>query len=272
MFFFLIYAFLGWCLEVTYQAVEHGVFINRGFLGGPYCPIYGAGVIVVTLALYPLRETVILLYLGSVVLTSSLELVTGYLLEKIFHQHWWDYSEERFNVKGYICLKFSLLWGVACLVTVRIIHPTIEKFVDLIPHTAGIVVIVILYVCFTSDLIFTVMGIMHIKKTLRVLESISAEMRKISDKAGEKLFVGVDAIHDKSEDFNEKTLQLRKRAEELVAKYKEIMSQKSFVGKRLELAFPKLKIEPPKALRAPFEAIKSKLPKKNEKKENISEE
>ena len=123
LWFFLIYAFLGWCLEVTYQAVEYGVFINRGFLGGPYCPIYGVGVIVVTLALYPLRETIILLYVGSVVLTSSLEFVTGFILEKIFHQHWWDYSDDKFNVKGYICLKFSLLWGVACLVTVRIIHP-----------------------------------------------------------------------------------------------------------------------------------------------------
>ncbi|MBR4361800.1 MAG: hypothetical protein IKP42_03535 [Ruminococcus sp.] len=265
LWFFLIYAFLGWCLEVAYQAVEHGVFINRGFLGGPYCPIYGAGVIVVTLALYPLRETIIPLYVGSVVLTSSLELVTGIILEKIFHQHWWDYSDDKFNVKGYICLKFSLLWGVACLVTVRIIHPTIENLVGLIPRTAGVVVLTVIYICFTSDLLITIMGIMHIKQRLRVLRRISDEMRKISDKAGEKLFVGVDAIHDKSEGINEKTLQLRKRAEELLSKYKELMSQKTPVGRRLEHAFPKLKIAPPKALKAPFEAIRAKLPKKNEK-------
>lgn len=265
LWFFLIYAFLGWCLEVTYQAVEHGVFINRGFLGGPYCPIYGAGVIVVTLALYPLRETIILLYVGSVVLTSSLEFVTGFILEKIFHQHWWDYSDDKFNVKGYICLKFSLLWGVACLVTVRIIHPAIEKLVGLIPHTAGIAVLTVVYICFTSDLLITIMGIMHIKQRLRVLEGISAEMRRISDKAGEKLFVGVDAINDRREGINEKTLQLRKRAEELLSKYKELMSQKNLVGRRLEHAFPKLKIAPPKALKAPFEAIRAKLPKKNEK-------
>lgn len=204
-------------------------------------------------------------------LTSSLELVTGFILEKIFNQHWWDYSEERFNVKGFICLKFSLLWGVACLVTVRIIHPTIEKLVGLIPHTAGIIVIAVIYVGFISDMIITVMGIMHIKRRLRIMESISAEMRKISDKTGEKLFVGVDVIHDKSEDINEKTLQLRKRAEELLSKYKELMAQKNPVGMRLELAFPKLKISPTKALKAPFEAIKSKFPKKSEKKDNISE-
>lgn len=250
---------------MTYQAVEHGRFINRGFLGGPYCPIYGVGVIIVTLALYPLRNTVILLYIGSVVLTTSLELVTGFVLEKIFHQQWWDYSEERFNVKGYICLKFSLLWGVACLVTVRIIHPTIEKLVGLIPYTAGVAALVVIYVCFASDLVITVMGIMHIRQRLRVLESISAEMRKISDKAGERLFEGVDAIHDKGEDINEKTVQLRRRAEELLAKYKELMSQRNPVGRRLEQAFPKLRIAPPKALKAQFEAIKAKLPKKTEK-------
>ncbi|MBR6071174.1 MAG: putative ABC transporter permease [Ruminococcus sp.] len=267
----MIYAFLGWCLEVTYQAVEHGKFINRGFLGGPYCPIYGVGVIIVTLALYPLRGTVILLYIGSVVLTSSLELITGCVLERIFHQQWWDYSDEKFNVGGYICLKFSLLWGVACLVTVRIIHPTIEKLVDIIPPTAGIVAMALIYVGFTSDLVITIMGIMHIRRRLRVLEGISAEMRKISDKTGEKLFVGVDAIHDKSGDINEKTLQLRKRAEELLAKYKELTSQRSRVGRRLEHAFPKLKIAPPKALRAPFEAIKAKLPKKPDKKGDTTE-
>ncbi|SEK34061.1 Uncharacterized membrane protein [Ruminococcus sp. YRD2003] len=267
----MIYAFLGWCLEVTYQAVEHGTFINRGFLGGPYCPIYGVGVIIVTLALYPLRETVILLYIGSVVLTSSLELVTGYVLEKIFHQHWWDYSNERFNVKGYICMKFSLLWGVACLVTVRLIHPTIERLVDLIPFTAGIVVMAVIYVGFTSDLVITVMGIMHIKRRLRLLENISLEMRKISDKTGRKLFVGVDAIHDKSGDINDKTVQLRKRAEELRAKYKELASQRSRVGRRLEHAFPKLKIANPKPLKVQFEAIKSKLPKKAGKKDTKTE-
>lgn len=240
--FFVIYSFFGWCLEVVYQAVEHGKFINRGFLNGPYCPIYGFGAVIVISSLLPISENVFILYVGSILLTSALELLTGFVLEKIFHQHWWDYSEEKFNIGGYICLKFSLLWGVACLIAVRIIHPMIEKFVNWIPHTIGVITISTICVGFASDFIITVSAILNIKKKMRILEGISAEMRKISDKTGEKLFSGVETIRSKSEELNEKNAQRKKRLEELSAKYKEISEKKGFNGRRLEHSFRKLKL------------------------------
>lgn len=95
---FFVYAFLGWCTEVGYAALRTGRFVNRGFLNGPVCPIYGFGVIIVLWVLEPLAEHILLLFLGSVVLTSALEWVTGLVLEKLFHQRWWDYSDEPFNV------------------------------------------------------------------------------------------------------------------------------------------------------------------------------
>ncbi|MCD8188171.1 MAG: putative ABC transporter permease, partial [Ruminococcus sp.] len=131
-----------------YEAVEQGKFINRGFLNGSYCPIYGFGVIIVILCLNPIKDNILILYFGSVILTSALEFLTGFILEKIFHQKWWDYSDSRFNLKGYICLKFSLLWGVACLIVVTIIHPLIELFVNWIPHTLGVVILIILFAGF----------------------------------------------------------------------------------------------------------------------------
>lgn len=265
LFFFVIYAFFGWCLEVVYQAVQHGKFINRGFLNGPYCPIYGFGVITVTLALYPIKENIIILYAGSAALASALELVTGFVLEKIFHQHWWDYSGERFNVKGYICLKFSLLWGVACLVTVRLIHPPIEKFVDMIPHTAGVVILIILYIGFVSDLIITIMAIMHIKKRIKLLEGISAEMRRISDRTGERLFDGVEAIRDKSGELSEKNAALRQRAEELRERYKELSDKRYPIGKRLEKAFPRLNLLEQKSLKTQIDELIARISKKNDK-------
>lgn len=240
--FFVIYSFFGWCLEVVYQAVEHGKFINRGFLNGPYCPIYGFGAVVVISLLLPIRENILILYVGSVILTSALELLTGFVLEKIFNQHWWDYSDERFNIAGYICLKFSLLWGVACLIAVRMIHPLVEKFVNWIPHTVGVIFLIVIYVGFAGDFIFTVSAILNIKKRMRILEGISAEMRKISDKTGEKLFSGVETIRGKSEEFNEKNARRKKRLEELSAKYKEISAKKGFNGRRLEHSFRKLKL------------------------------
>lgn len=106
---FLIYAFLGWCCEVAFAAVNKGKFVNRGFLNGPVCPIYGFGMLIVVLCLWSLRDKPFLLFLGSAALTTALEFVTGFVLERFFHDKWWDYSDMPFNVKGYICLKFTVL-------------------------------------------------------------------------------------------------------------------------------------------------------------------
>ena len=99
---FIIYAFIGWCAEVSYAAVNRGIFVNRGFLNGPYCPIYGCGVVIVVTVLTPLKDNLFLLFVGSVVLTSVLEYITGFLLEKVFHNKWWDYSNMPFNINGRI--------------------------------------------------------------------------------------------------------------------------------------------------------------------------
>lgn len=257
-FFFIIYAILGWCLEVVYEAVDQGKFINRGFLNGPYCPIYGVGVIIVTVVLNPLKDNIVILYLGSVILTTVLEFVTGFVLEKIFAQKWWDYSNEHFNIKGYICLKFSLLWGVACLITVRMIHPLIERFVRWIPHIAGIILLIILFMGFLSDFIITVLGIMKIKKRIKLLEGISIEMRKVSDRAGEKLYGAVEEIREKNEKRAEKNEEYNERFEELKKKYKTLSERQNFVKRRIEKAFPRLKINSAKLLRELLEEFKNK--------------
>lgn len=247
--YFIIYSFFGWCLEVVYQAVEHGKFINRGFLNGPYCPIYGLGVIIVSGALDPIKQNIVILFVGSVILTSALELITGFLLEKIFHMHWWDYSGERFNIRGYICLKFSLLWGIACLIVVRLIHPAIEHFVEDIPHTFGLVFIFMFMIGFVSDMIVTLFAIIHINRRLVLLDGISAQMRKISDKTGEKLFDAVENAKSYKNETEELTAAQRAKLEELRKKYKEILENKGTVMKRIEKAFPKLMLDRPRSFR-----------------------
>ena len=110
--FFLIYSCTGWCLEVIFAAATTGQLVNRGFLNGPVCPIYGFGMVIVLFTLTPLQDSVLLLYIGGVILPSALELVGGWALYKLYHTRWWDYSDFPFNIGGYICLQFSLLWGV----------------------------------------------------------------------------------------------------------------------------------------------------------------
>jgi len=261
--FFVIYAFFGWCLEVVYQAVEHGKFINRGFLNGPYCPIYGFGVIIVYTALEPIKDNIIVLYFGAVILTTSLELVTGFLLEKIFSQKWWDYTNEHFNLKGYICLKFSLLWGVACLVTVRLIHPLVNSFVEKIPKIIAVPFLVLFFIGFISDITITVLAIIHIKKRVAILESISAEMRKISDKTGEKLFDGVEYVKDKKSLVNERNTEIREKFSELMKKYDRIRDERSLIFLRITKAFPKLKIYKLKDIKEQLTELKNNIMKQD---------
>ena len=100
--YFFIYGFLGWCTEVAYAAVKEGKFVNRGFLNGPICPIYGIGVSTVIHFLQPVADQWILLYILSTILVTLLEGATGFLLEKLFHHRWWDYSEIPLNIGGYV--------------------------------------------------------------------------------------------------------------------------------------------------------------------------
>ena len=151
MWFFIIYAFLGWCGEVAFAAIKTGTFVNRGFLNGPVCPIYGAGVCIVILCLTPFSANLAVLFIGSVILTSVLEFLTGFVLEKLYNEKWWDYSERPFNIKGYICLEFSLLWGVACVVVVKVIHPLISRLVDFVPMTLGISLFCIAVSAYLAD-------------------------------------------------------------------------------------------------------------------------
>ena len=216
---FFIYAFLGWCTEVSYAATKTGKFVNRGFLNGPWCPIYGFGVVIVLAFLEPLKDNLFLLFLGSVVLTSALEWLTGFLLEKLFAQRWWDYSNEPFNLSGYICLRFSLAWGFACLFVVKLLHPTVLLFIRLIPHLVGLVLLGILLVVMAIDLAATVSAIAKLNRRLALIDELAGRIREASNDFGEDLAERVlDAAEkgaDWREDLEELSDRLAQRREEL---------------------------------------------------------
>ncbi len=184
---FFVYAFLGWCAEVGYAALETGRFVNRGFLNGPACPIYGCGVVIVLSCLEPLKNNLPALFLGSVLLTSVLEWATGFVLEKIFHQRWWDYSEEHFNIGGYVCLKFSIIWGFACVFVVKLLHPTVFLFICVIPRAPGIVLLCLMAAGMAVDLTATVGTVAKINRRLSEIDRLAAKMREASNGFGEDL-------------------------------------------------------------------------------------
>lgn len=182
--YFLIYAFLGWCCEVAFATLKTGKFVNRGFLNGPVCSIYGFGVIIVLLVLKPVKENPFILFLCSMILTSLLEFITGFILEKFFSKKWWDYTKEPFNIKGYVCLRFSILWGFCCLLVVDVFHPLIEKLVKMIPNTASIIIIVISFVLYVVDHIVTILQMVDYSKHIKELEKLSIDLKFASEKIG----------------------------------------------------------------------------------------
>lgn len=223
--YFFVYGVLGWCVEVAFAAVKEGRFVNRGFLNGPICPIYGVGVTVVVYFLTPYKDNLILLYALSTVLVTVLEGLTGYLMDKIFHHKWWDYTNQPLNIGGYVCLIFSLVWGVACVLIVRVIHPVIHKILTFIPHTLGLIMLAVLEICIFVDLYVTAAGILKLNHQLETMAKIAAELHEISDKLGEN-------IHEGMMDTMEATEERRKKLEAATAESRKKLEAATEEGRR----------------------------------------
>ena len=184
---FLIYAFLGWCVEVCFVAVTSGQVVNRGFLNGPVCPIYGVGMLGVLLLLEPLANHLGLLFLLGMILCSVVEFLGGWIMEKIFHTRWWDYSDRPFNLNGYICLGISLLWGLSVAFVVRLVHPLIFSLVCLIPHLLALILTIVLYALFLADFIVTLVTIIGMKKRLGEMEKVAEALHTVGDNISQRL-------------------------------------------------------------------------------------
>lgn len=261
--YFFIFGFLGWCAEVIYAAGKTGKFVNRGFLNGPICPIYGVGVILVISLITPLKDNIVFLFLGSVLITSSLELIAGLFLKKIFRQQWWSYSDMPFNIGGYICLHYSLIWGVACLIVVDRFHPLIFSLVNWIPQLVSQISLIIFAGVFIVDLMSTVNSILKFNKNLKVIDEISLKIKETSDTLGENLASGAISLAQKKDDLEasikikkevleadiammkdeqQKALAHRKQAlSDLHKANRELLEATAIGHKRMLKAFPRLK-------------------------------
>ena len=209
--YFLIYSCVGWCLEVIYAAATTGQLVNRGFLNGPVCPIYGFGMIIVLFTLTPIQDNVFLLYIGGVILPSALELVGGWALEKIYHTRWWDYSDFPFNIGGYICLEFCLLWGVGTLVVMKIAHPIIAGLVEMVPPFIGLILMFVLYAVYAADVVATAFAASGLSKTLDTMEQLADSIHAVSDAMTELLGTTTLTADQK---LDEQRLQLKLAAAE----------------------------------------------------------
>lgn len=202
--YFFVYGFLGWCTEVGFAAFKTHHFVNRGFLNGPICPIYGVGVTAVITVLTPYKSDIIVLYILSVVLVTVLEGVTGWAMDKIFHNKWWDYSDMPLNIGGYVCLLFSIVWGFACLFIIYFIQPLVHDLLAFIPTIVEIILIIILGITLIADLYVTASTIFKFNRRLATMEKIAAEMHEISEQIGQEIFEKTIRAMDRQEASKEK--------------------------------------------------------------------
>lgn len=235
--YFFIYAFIGWVVEVSYHAVTIGKFINRGFLSGPYCPIYGFGAISVIYFLTDIAEkNKLVLFFGSIAIATAIEFVAGFLLEKIFHERWWDYSDRKLNIGGYVCLEFSVIWGLFCFILYEAVHPLVKNLVGLIPLEMLKYLDLGLIIIMTIDLIATINTLVGINKKIRVLDKVRKDIRKVSDRIGTRVYDRTVALENKQE-------EIKKNPEiiEIENRIRELKERKAILGERRILrAFPNL--------------------------------
>ena len=239
---FLYYSFMGWCLEVVYHGVSHGSIVNRGFLNGPLCPIYGFGMVSVLLLLEPFSDQLLLLYLGGMTFATAIELFGGWALYRLFSMRWWDYSKEPLNLGGYICLKFSLAWGFCIVFVIRCVHPVTRLQIAFFNRPLGHILLTILYAALAADLINTVMTVLHLNRDLKRVNKIASDLRRFSDNLTDQLgSQSIDAAIRVQESRVQSTLARYEMEEELGALRKKMLSHTHVGYGRLFRAFPDLR-------------------------------
>ena len=167
----IIYSFFGWVWETCYVSVKSGKFVNRGLTKGPLCTIYGFGAVSVYVILRPFSDNLLYLYLGGVVVATALEYVTAVLMESIFHTSWWDYSDNKFNFQGRICLGASLGWGAFTVILFKVLHPLVESIVILYPVYVGEIGTCVIGVGYVVDFVFSAAAAFRIHEKLPVIEA-----------------------------------------------------------------------------------------------------
>ncbi len=177
-FMFIIYSFVGWLMETILVSTQSKEFVNRGFMNGPFCPIYGTGALTVYLFLTPIKSNIILVIVFGGIFATIIEYVTSAIMEKIFNAKWWDYSDKKFNLNGRICLSISICWGFLSAFMLYVLQPVLFNFINKIPRLAGEFIGTAIIGYFIGDIAITVFNILSINSKLEVISRTRKEFHE----------------------------------------------------------------------------------------------
>lgn len=222
---FVLYSIIGWVWEVIICSVPAKRFINRGFLNGPYCPIYGSGALLV-IALLGGIESPVKLFLTGAVLTCTLEYITSWAMEKLFHARWWDYSDKPLNINGRVCMSGFLAFGALSTILLLLIHPAVEAYTMRLSETAVSVAALVLFALVLSDVVYTVTRLTELNAKLKEFTEKWEQAQQIASMERKARFYGMPSggLHEK-----------------LTASYTETLKRINAQESRQIRAFPKLR-------------------------------
>ncbi|MGN0436614.1 MAG: hypothetical protein ACI4D8_08300 [Wujia sp.] len=203
--FFAVYCFIGWAGESLYESVKFKKWINRGFLNGPFLPIYGSGAIIILFASLPVRHNAVLVFIFGMLAATVLEYLTGWVMETIFKVRYWDYTVQPFNLNGYICLGTSIAWGVCAEILIFFLHKPIEKFVLGIDKNVLRVIVIIFAVYFVVDVVLSAQEAFNLRKLIKESIANNEELRRLQ----KRLDVVIAVIDDSKEKFKNNMDQKR---------------------------------------------------------------
>lgn len=219
IFFFYIYCFCGWIFESCYVSIRQHKWVNRGFMSAPFLPLYGTGAIMMLIVSAPFRNDIVLTYLSGCVGATALEYITGVAMEALFKVRYWDYSDQRFQYKGYICLSSTLAWGGLTILMTRLIHTPIEQLVLSFPKEPLTVVTMLLTVWLVSDFNASFRAAMDLRDILIRMERAKDELERLQRRLDVVIAVARDEGQNIREDVSQAVTMLKENADIVKKKY-----------------------------------------------------
>ncbi len=259
---FFVFSAIGWTIETIYCSLGNKKFINRGFLYGPVCPIYGAGALLFEILVAPLSEPFAkrwwLVVIVGMVLADILEYLTSYIMEKLFNARWWDYSENFLNLHGRICFKHTCYWGLFSFLFVYVVSPVYNYLIGFVPQNTRNIAVGIILVIFLVDLVLTVKATMDIHRLMKKIESFRTSLSEY----GEILKLAAESIKDATE------ITYTDKKRELVNQFKDIKDSIDALNEKSSQIYSNTT----KRLYSSFANLKSTTEKKIREIESLAEE
>ncbi|MCR5156995.1 MAG: putative ABC transporter permease [Butyrivibrio sp.] len=179
LFLFYFYSFFGWCFESTYVTIMEKHPVNRGFMRGPFLPLYGSGGIMMLVVSKPFYDNVLLVFIAGCIGATALELITGIVMESLFKVRYWDYSHKKFHFHGYICLESTIVWGVCTVIFTHYLQIPIERIITAIPYNIVTITTVVVTVLVSADFVLAFKTAIDLRDVLIYMDRAKFEMQRI---------------------------------------------------------------------------------------------